>query len=83
MGGQFFGGSERSRSELFSAIDRIRGQSTNLYELQDDVSGLPKSAAGSSIRSRDMIKWGMLIQNAGKWDGEQLVPAAFVKKTTS
>ncbi|MGB0596518.1 MAG: serine hydrolase [Rubripirellula sp.] len=50
---------------------------------QDDVSGLPKSAAGSSIRSRDMIKWGMLIQNAGKWDGEQLVPAAFVKKATS
>jgi CubicO group peptidase (beta-lactamase class C family) len=50
---------------------------------QDDVSGLPKSAAGSSIRSRDMIKWGMLIHNDGKWDGEQLIHAAFVRKATS
>ena len=50
---------------------------------QDDVSGLPKSAAGSSMRSRDMIKWGMLVQSHGKWDGEQLVPAAFVEKATS
>lgn len=50
---------------------------------QDDVSGLPKSAAGSSMRSRDMIKWGMLVQSSGKWDGEQLLPADFVRKATS
>lgn len=49
---------------------------------QDDVSGLPKSAAGSSMRSRDMLKWGMLVTSAGKWNGEQLVPAAFVEKAT-
>ena len=49
---------------------------------QDDVSGLPKSAAGSSMRSRDMLKWGLLVMNEGKWDGEQLVPAAFVKQAT-
>jgi CubicO group peptidase (beta-lactamase class C family) len=50
---------------------------------QDDVSGLPKSAAGSSMRSRDMIKWGMLVQSGGQWDGEQLLPADFVQKATS
>ena len=50
---------------------------------QDDVSGLPKSAAGSSMRSRDMIKWGMLVQNGGEWDGEQLIPADFIQKATS
>jgi CubicO group peptidase (beta-lactamase class C family) len=50
---------------------------------QDDVSGLPKSAAGSSMRSRDMIKWGMLVQSGGKWDGEQLIPADFVQNATS
>ncbi len=50
---------------------------------QDDVSGLPKSAAGSSMRSRDMIKWGMLVQSGGKWDGEQLIPADFVQQATS
>lgn len=50
---------------------------------QDDVSGLPKSAAGSSMRSRDMIKWGMLVQSGGQWDGEQLLPVDFVQKATS
>mgnify|MGYP006078384131 CR=1 FL=1 len=50
---------------------------------QDDISGLPKSAAGSSMRSRDMIKWGMLIKDEGRWHGEQLIPSGFVKKATS
>jgi len=50
---------------------------------QDDISGLPKSAAGSSMRSRDMIKWGMLIKGEGKWNDEQLIPSEFVKKATS
>ena len=50
---------------------------------QDDVSGLPKSAAGSSMRSRDMIKFGMLVQSGGQWDGEQLIPADFVQAATS
>ena len=50
---------------------------------QDDVSGLPKSAAGSSMRSRDMVKFGMLVQNAGRWDGQQLIPASFIEKATS
>ncbi len=53
------------------------------FAWQDDVSGFPKSAAGSSIRSRDMIKWGMLVANGGNWNGKQLIPAAFVEKATS
>ena len=50
---------------------------------QDDISGLPKSAAGSSMRSRDMIKWGMLVTNKGLWNGEQLIPAEYVELATS
>lgn len=53
------------------------------FAWQDDVSGLPKAAAGSSMRSRDMIKWGKLVMNEGKWNGEQLVPAEFVERATS
>jgi CubicO group peptidase (beta-lactamase class C family) len=30
-----------------------------------------------------MIKWGMLVQNSGQWEGEQLIPADFVEKATS
>ena len=35
------------------------------------------------MRSRDMSKWGMLVQSGGQWDGEQLLPADFVQKATS
>jgi len=53
------------------------------FAWQDDVSGLPRSAAGSSMRSRDMLKWGMLVTGDGMWNGEQLIPKAFVKQATS
>lgn len=55
----------------------------NNYHWQPDVSGLPKSAAGSSVRSRDMLKMGLLVLNNGKWNGEQLLPAEFVQRATS
>jgi len=35
------------------------------------------------MRSRDMLKWGLLVMNKGEWKGEQLVPAEFVKRATS
>lgn len=61
----------------------IRPLGISNFGWQDDVSGLPKSAAGSSMRSRDMIKFGMLVQSGGWWDGEQLIPARFIEKATS
>ena len=53
------------------------------FAWQDDVSGLPKSAAGSSMRSRDMLKWALLVANDGVWNGEPLIPPAFITKATS
>lgn len=53
------------------------------YHWQADTSGLPKSAAGSSFRSRDMLKMGMLVLNKGIWQGTQLIPAVFVERATS
>ncbi len=53
------------------------------FHWQPDLSGLPKSAAGSSFRSRDMLKMGLLVLNEGKWQGEQLLPAEFVQRATS
>lgn len=52
------------------------------FAWQNDVNGLPKSAAGSSMRSRDMLKWGMLVMNGGQWNGEHLVPEEFVVNAT-
>ncbi len=53
------------------------------YAWQKDTSGLPKSAAGSSFRSRDMLKIGMLIRDKGKWKGEQIIPQAFIQRAIS
>lgn len=45
-----------------------------------DISGLPRSGNRTNMISRDMIKWGTLAMNKGKWNGEQLVPEAFIDK---
>ena len=71
-----------------SAADFIRDEllgrmGIRNYQWQTDVSGLPKSAAGASVRSRDMLKIGLLVLNDGKWQGKQLIPADFVNRATS
>jgi len=53
------------------------------YIWQNAVSGLPEAGWRVSMTSRDMLKWGMLVFNKGKWNGEQLIPEAFVAKATS
>ena len=53
------------------------------FAWENDVSGLPKAAAGCGLPSRDMLKWGMLVVAKGKWQGEQLIPAPFVERATS
>ncbi len=53
------------------------------FQWPDDINGLPKSAAGSSMRSRDMMKWGLLVRQHGQPNGEQLIPPEFMKQATS
>ena len=53
------------------------------YRWMTDVDGLPMAGAGSSMTSRAMVKWGNLARNKGKWNGEQLVPEAYIAKASS
>ena len=53
------------------------------YGWQEDLSGFPKAAAGSSFLSRDMVKMGLLTLNKGTWNGKQHLPKEFVKRATS
>ncbi|WP_394748909.1 serine hydrolase domain-containing protein [Spongiimicrobium salis] len=50
------------------------------YEWGIDVSGIARAGSHTSMTSRDMIKWGILAMNKGKWEGEQLVSEAFMNK---
>jgi len=53
------------------------------YRWRTAVSGLPEAGWRVSMTSRAMVKWGTLVINKGKWQGEQLIPAAFIAKATS
>ncbi|WP_229954184.1 serine hydrolase [Parasphingorhabdus litoris] len=48
-----------------------------------DVSGLPRGPSGAKMTSRDMVKWGLLVRNKGKWNGEQLIPERFIARSTN
>ncbi|KZN45425.1 serine hydrolase domain-containing protein [Pseudoalteromonas luteoviolacea] len=47
------------------------------------ASGLPEAGWRTNMTSRDMVKWGMLAMNKGKWQGEQLIPEKFITDGTS
>jgi len=53
------------------------------YGWRTGVSGLLDAGAYSSMTSRDMVKWGTLVMNKGKWNGEQLIPEAYITKATN
>lgn len=53
------------------------------YRWKDAISGLPEISFQVDMTSRDMIKWGKLVLNKGKWNGEQLISKAFIAKATS
>ena len=53
------------------------------YEWRTGLGGLPAGGWKSSFTSRDMLKFGTLAMNKGKWNGEQLIPEAYISKATS
>lgn len=53
------------------------------YSWETHASGLPESGWKTSMTSRDMLKWGTLVLNKGKWNGVQLIPEAYIEKATS
>jgi CubicO group peptidase (beta-lactamase class C family) len=42
---------------------------------------LPAAASGLRLRSRDLLKFGLLYSNSGVWQGKQIVPAPWVKES--
>ena len=54
-----------------------------VYGWRKDESGLPSGNSGARMTSRDMVKWGTLVMNKGKWKGEQLIPEAFITRATN
>ena len=70
-------------AEAFIKNELLKPMGITQYHWDTAVSDLPKSAAGSSMCSRDMVKFGQLILNKGKWQGQQLIPEAYITRATS
>ena len=81
---------------LASIIERASGQGIaafaekNLFEpLGIEVfewnryppSQIAAAPSGLRLRSKDMMKFGLLYQNHGIWEGQQLLPAQWVEET--
>lgn len=69
-------------AEDFIADELLAKLGISNYAWRTGTSGLPSAGSGSSMTSRDMIKWGTLVMNHGQWHGEQLIPEAFIRQST-
>ncbi|MEL7312774.1 MAG: serine hydrolase [Pseudomonadota bacterium] len=49
------------------------------YECLTEVNGLPVAGWLTSFTSRDMTKFGHLVMNEGRWNGEQFVPVKYLE----
>jgi CubicO group peptidase (beta-lactamase class C family) len=47
-----------------------------------DLDGIPKGGWGMGMTPRDMAKLGYLYLNQGQWDGQQIIPAEWIKAST-
>ena len=70
-------------AEKFIKTELLDRMGITQYHWESAISGLPKSAAGSAFLSRDMVKFGQLILNQGKWQGQQLIPEAYLARATT
>lgn len=50
------------------------------YAWSNSSSTLSKCAAGLDLRSRDMLKLGLMIRDNGRFNGKQILPEAWIKK---
>ena len=57
----------------------VAGKFGAIYCWDDQACGIPKCGAGSSFTSRSLLKIGAAIIQGGKYNGEQLLSAEYVK----
>lgn len=70
------GGLEKyADQKLFKPLD------INRYQWQYTPQKVPNTAGGIRMNALDFAKYGQLYKNKGKWNGNQIIPEEWVKKT--
>jgi len=44
-------------------------------------TNIPAAASGLRLRSRDLLKFGILYHNKGKWNGKQIIPRDWIEQS--
>ena len=52
-------------------------------DFNTDAAGQTRAAAGMRLRSRDLLKIGLMVQAGGKWKGKQVVEKKWIDKSTA
>jgi CubicO group peptidase (beta-lactamase class C family) len=61
----------------------LAGKFGAIYSWENQACGIPKCGAGANFTSRSLIKIGSAILQGGKYNGEQLLSADYVKEIMS
>ena len=67
--------------ELFMDSYLFQPLGISNYVVQTDFTGRPYFGGGMYLTSRDMLKFGELYLNNGKWKGQQILPEKWVEKS--
>ncbi len=67
---------EFAKKYMFSTIGILNSEWTNATG-----TNIPAAASGLRLRSRDLLKFGILYLNEGKWQGKQVVSAEWIKQS--
>jgi CubicO group peptidase (beta-lactamase class C family) len=67
--------------ELFMHRNLFDKLNIENYLIQTDVSGNVYFAGGMFMSPRDMLKFGQLYLDSGKWNGEQIISKEWVKES--
>jgi len=67
---------ELARRELFEPLG------THTFHWQSDAQGHSLGGTGLSLRARDLLTFGQLYVQRGRWRGRQVIPARWVREST-
>ncbi|MFK7954905.1 MAG: serine hydrolase domain-containing protein [Lysobacterales bacterium] len=69
-------------AEAFIKRELFGKMGITTYGWSTGMGGLPSAGSRASVTSRDMLKLGTLAINKGQWNGEQLIPQAYIARAT-
>ncbi len=75
-------GATDQKAGAFAADALLEPLGVTEYRWDEVANGLTNTDGGLHLRPRDMAKIGRLVLDEGRWEGQQIVSQAWIKKST-